>query len=548
MKGINKRLLFSFIVACLISVILIFKLLYIQVWEHTKFYSLANRQLKSEEVNLYNRGTIYDCNKNVLAVSSVVDSLAVNPKMIKNKSDFVRRLLSVLEVDYNEILGKVSKSCSFVWIKRYLDPEKSRRLRELNLEGMNFVKENRRWYPYGTMACHLLGGVGIDGNGLSGIEYLYDRELSNRDEYADKLGSPADKLDRLRRPADIILCIDINLQSIVEDELDILVKQYKSKKAFIVIQRPSTGEILALAARPNFNSNSYNFTQEELLNPVINGVFEPGSTYKIVPAAAALSLNIMKPDNLINCENGKYKFSSITINDHKKYNYLTFEGVMAYSSNIGIAKIGLTIGKEKLYQYSQKFGFGSLTGSGLPGEQEGILHHTQSRKWSKVTAPVMSYGQGVCVTGMQLINAYSSIANGGMLMEPQIIKSKPRIIRQVVSEKTAEELKKMLSKVVEYGTGTKSKVDGYTVCGKTGTAQKIDPVTGKYSKDKYISSFCGFLPADKPELTILVVVDEPKGCYWGSEVACPSFSRVAKKAMNYYSIYEKRKLDYASIE
>jgi cell division protein FtsI (penicillin-binding protein 3) len=286
------------------------------------------------------------------------------------------------------------------------------------------------------------------------------------------------------------------------------------------------------------------------LNPAVNEIYEPGSTFKMITTCAALAEHIFKPTDVIFCENGSYNLTKdVSINDHEKRGYLTFEGTLAYSSNIGFAKIGMKLGKEKLFYWVRNFGFGSLTGSRLPGENKGLVYNPYNeKKWSSVTTPNIAFGQGISITGLQLVNAYSAIANGGLLYEPQVVKqvvdnnhkikwsSQPRIIRRIVSPETASTVTSLLTKVVDYGTGKFASVDGYSCAGKTGTAQKADPVTKKYSVSRYVASFCGFLPAENPRLVILVVVDEPQTTYWASDIACPVFANIGKKAMNYLNI------------
>jgi cell division protein FtsI (penicillin-binding protein 3) len=544
------------------------RLFHLQVLKREFYSSIAETQIRGKRDLPVSRGEIRDRNNRVLTLNLDVDSLAVNPKLIKNKDRLSLELSKALSMSPVEIRNKFESNSYFVWIKRQIDSGVSRRLRRLkktNFPELDFRKETKRYYPLGNVACHLVGAVGVDGEGLSGIEFMFNEQLIKKglSEAYKKVGMRRKINLSSGKPSEhvnVVLTIDATLQYIAQKELEKIRDKYRPKRAFVVIQDPSTGEILTLACIPSFYPGSCKFGVKDLNNPVINGVFEPGSVFKIVPAGALLAENIYKPTDLIYCENGKYRITdSVIINDHEKYKYLTFKGMMAYSSNIGFAKTGMKLGREKLYSWIRKFGFGSTTGSKLPGEQRGIVPLPRSRKWTYVTAPIICYGQGIAVTGLQLINAYSVIANGGLLMEPKVVKAlvdtrdelvwhfEPIVVRRVISENVAKIIRNMLKEAVTYGTGKKASVEGYKVAGKTGTAQKIDPVTKKYCNKGHIASFCGFIPADAPELTILVVVDEPQGIYWASDVASPAFSNIAEEAMNYWSIKKGKKDRYAYV-
>lgn len=567
MKIINKRLLFSFLVILLIPFMLTVRLFYLQVIKYRLYSSVADNQIKGERSLPVSRGEIRDRTNRVLALNLEVDSLAVNPKVVENKRRFSTEVAGILSLDPGEVRRKLEDNNTyFVWIKRKLDPKESLQLKKMDQAGLDFRRETKRYYPLGELACHLIGAVGLDGEGLSGIELAFNKLLIRK-----KL-SETYKRDGLQREinlttaksseyANVILTIDNTLQYIAQKELEKIKEKYRPKRGFIAVQNPQTGEILALACIPSFNPNDTRFDAKELNNPVLNGVFEPGSVFKIVPAAALLEENVYGPDDLIDCENGKYKLAEdVVIDDHEKYKYLSFKGIMAYSSNIGFAKIGMKLGRDKLYNWIRVFGFGNNTGINLPGEQRGIVPSPREKRWTYVTGPIMCYGQGIAVTGIQILNAYSAVANGGLLLEPQVVKAlvnskeesiwhfNPIVIRRALSENTALIIKNMLEEVVVYGTGKKAAVQGYRVAGKTGTAQKIDPATKKYAVDKHIASFCGFLPVENPELTILVVVDEPKDSYWASDVASPAFANVAQEAMNYLSIRKGKKEQYAYIK
>ncbi|MDI6640782.1 MAG: penicillin-binding protein 2 [Elusimicrobiota bacterium] len=561
----HRRLQILFTIILLIPALLGIRLFNLQLWNRKKLTLMVEKQTGREKTYFQNRGLIYDRHMRLLAMNTKSISVAASPKNISNKIKFAENISQYIDLSKQEILTKLEENKSFVWLKRFV--EKPNGIENLEVPGLIVLPEIRRYYPCKNVTAHVVGAVGIDGVGLSGVELFYD-QLVGRRKFTEEF-----KCDGKRRQIklfsvkenkviNIVLTIDTTLQYIAYKELLSAVNKYQPKKAIAIVQNPNTGEIFALVCYPDFNPNEFKFNSQLLLNPAVHEVFEPGSTFKIVTAAAALSEKKFRPNDIIYCENGSYKFADIEINDHVKHSYLTFEGVMAYSSNIGFAKIGLSIGKENLYKYSKLFGFGNYTGCNISGEQKGILHTPYSKRWSLTSTPNIAFGQGIAVTALQLINAYSAIANGGTLYEPQIIKEiiddknnvlwkgQPQVIRQLLTKEVIEELRNMLSKVVEYGTGKLSKVDGYKVCGKTGTAQKIDPRTRKYSQDKYIASFCGFLPAENAQLSILVLLDEPQTNYWASDVACPVFARIAKEAINYLNItkrenqYEITKITY----
>ncbi len=552
MKTINNRLFGVFVSFSFIAILLILRMFYLQIWEYNKYTNLVNKQINTKKVSQTDRGIIFDRQYRTLAMSIDSVSIAASPKYIKDKKLFSEILSRYINASPSEILRKIDNNKNFVWIKRQLhikEPEKLQKIQDIE-KGVIIIREKKRYYPFNKITAHIVGVTNIDGKGLSGIEYIYDMIVDKKDGKNQILKVSFDKNSKI---PNIVLTIDSTLQYIAYREIEKVVEKYHPKKAFVVIQNPNNGEILALVCYPSFDPNTYNFTSNDLLNPVIHEVFEPGSTFKIVTLSAVLSENCFKPDDIIYCENGSFKFADIEINDHIKHKYLTLEGITAYSSNIGFAKIGLKLGKENLYKWIKKFGFGCFTGCCFSGEQMGLIFSPFSKRWSVTTTPSISFGQGIGVTGLQLINAFSCIANNGLLLEPIIIKEiidennkilwryKPQIIRHVVSKDVAEQLKNILLKTVEYGTGKLASVDGYNVCGKTGTAQKIDHLTKKYSNTKYIASFCGFLPYENPQITILVVIDEPQTNYWASEVACPVFSSIAKEAMNYLNIPKKEK-------
>ncbi|MEI8218678.1 MAG: penicillin-binding protein 2, partial [Elusimicrobiota bacterium] len=426
-------------------------------------------------------------------------------------------------------------------------------LKSLELGGIGFTESFRRQYPEGRLGCHVLGVVGRDGSGLEGVEFTANSYLSGEKirllSYRDGRGREiTDKLvdvDQLSG-ANVTLSIDRNLQFIAEQEVDKAWKDARAKNAMVIIQDPLTGEILALACRPDYNPADFDASRAALRNPAVSDMLEPGSTFKLVTLSAALEKKVVSRTDMIWCENGVYTVKNHPIRDHEKKGLISVNEVMNVSSNIGTAKIGMKLGKDQLYQYIRQFGFTAKTGIDLPGEAKGILQ--DPGQGSGLSVPIISFGQEVAVTAVQVINAYSSIANGGLLLEPKVVKeirtvqgrllsnTGKRIIRRTVTPAVAAAMKEMLIDVVEKGTGQLAKVAGYSVGGKTGTAQKRDPRTNMYSTTNYVASFCGIIPARDPKLTIFVLLDEPQGDYYAASRAAPVFSRVASRAVRYLQI------------
>ncbi|MBI3291773.1 MAG: penicillin-binding protein 2 [Elusimicrobia bacterium] len=395
--------------------------------------------------------------------------------------------------------------------------------------------EPKRVYPERELACHVLGVVGADQQGLAGVEFVAEAILRGVPlQYQigrDALGRPiattgrgwrAGTQDRLIPPVSLALTLDRTLQYLAEQVLEQGMRETRAKRGIMVVQDPSTGELLALVNRPGFDPNQWQGDLPILSNAAVSQTFEPGSTFKLVTAAAALEERLVGWEDRFFCENGEFVVDGFTIHDHEPKGDLPFHQVMAYSSNIGMAKLGLHIGKERFYRMARAFGFGSVSSSGLPGESP-----------------------EVGTTALQMVNAYAAIANGGVLMEPRILRGvqavptsreRPRAIRRVCSPPTCAVLTQLLEEVVETGTGTKAWVPGYRVAGKTGTAQKFDRQAGRYSPTRFLSSFCGFLPVEGPRLAIGVFIDEPQGVSWGGEVAAPLFARFATQAMQYLGV------------
>ncbi len=555
------RIIFCSAILGLMFIFLIGRLYYIQIVQHAKFTEIKGKQYISTKNIEPKRGSIYDRGGKELAISVDVDSIYAIPCKIKNIFESAVKLSSVLGIERTQLITKLKTNSSFVWIARKVTREEADRIKELDIDGIEFIKEGKRFYPNGKLANQVIGFAGLDNKGLSGIEFYFDEyikgEKSLSVEGRDALGRSVLKNDQLcvTPPCgdDIFLTIDKFIQYIAETELEKACLSYKAKSGTIIVQNPSTGEILALANWPTFDAVSITGKDIPLLrNRAITDIYEPGSTFKIITAAAALEEEIIRVDDKIFCENGRYILAGRSIRDHEKEGWLTFKEIIEKSSNIGVAKIGKKIGADKLFSYAENFGFGKLTEIQLPAEANGILPN--SKKWSQTLLSRISFGQGVGVTAIQMVSAISCVANKGILMNPYIVESirdkdgriieefKPKEKGRVITERTAEILNDVLKGVVERGTGTSAAIDGFRIAGKTGTAQKIDVESGRYSIDKYISSFVGYLPADDPKITILVIVDEPAEIHWGSVVCAPAFALVGKEIMRYLNVPPEKDL------
>jgi len=548
----NRRTIIVFAALTLSFIAVGMKLFFLQVWHHDELRRQVDKLTRREKPETSCRGMIFDKNGNILAMSVKSYTLFVDPTRVED-AGLLKSALKKEKINLPDNIRSLASKTSFVPIKENLSLETMQEIKAMQLPGVGFVQGLQRNYPEGKMACHVLGVVGKDGKGLEGVELLYNDYLTGKKIQALKVrdGRGREVADKFVDPenfrgADVYLTIDRNLQFIAEQEIEKVWLDSKAKKAIVIIQDPNTGELLAVASRPAFDPGDFAGMTNSLKNPAICDILEPGSTFKLVTAAAALEEKVVNPCENIWCEEGKYTVYDHTIRDHEKQGFLNLCGIMECSSNIGMAKVGQRLGKDRLFNHIRQFGFAGLTGVDLPGEARGLLR--QPEKWSGLSLPIISFGQEIGVTAIQVINAYSSIINGGCLLEPKIVRqiknaegeivysSEKRVVRRVVSPQNAELLKKILVSVVEKGTGQLAKVPGYSIGGKTGTAQKRDPVTGKYSTTRYVASFCGGVPMSDPKLTILVILDEPQGDYWASSRTAPVFGKIASRAVRYLRI------------
>ncbi|MGM0440828.1 MAG: peptidoglycan D,D-transpeptidase FtsI family protein [Elusimicrobiota bacterium] len=511
-----------------------------------------NRYTTGKSVSSPSRGNIYDRTGEKLAINKHSYSIGYNPAQSKAGVNLKRNLSNNLNIGYKKISRFFSSRNSFFWLARKVSPYKIEQLDDYTSSGLVIEKENSRFYPRAPLASSVIGWVGMDNQGLSGIEFNFNRQLKQKKSDSKVLVDAArrriirNKEKAAYKPAEITLTLDTNLQYIVHRELKKGFKKYDPKWAMGIIQDPHTGEILAMATYPGGDNNrGVSKDNSKLKNKAVSNIFEPGSTFKIVTAAAALEEDLVEPDEVIDCEGGKYEVGGFPIRDFNPYDELTFKECMLYSSNIGLAKIGDRLGEKLLYKYGRDFGFGNFTGIRLPGEVRGILRKPD--RWSGTSVSRISFGQEVGVTAIQLVGAFSTIANGGILYEPRIVKEvvseknsrnyEIMPVRRVISSGVAEKMKEILYQVVENGSGSQGKVPGYKTAGKTGTAQKSEPGTGNYAEDKYVALFGGFVPVDDPKYTILVIFDEPAGrLHWGGYVAAPVFSKIARSALSYSNV------------
>ncbi len=512
------------------------------------------------------RGTIYDRDGQELAVSIETDSIYAEPGRVKDPAGAARQLAKALNLSSHMLLKKLQSQRGFVWLKRRLTPVESARVEALNITGIGFTKEHKRYYPNSEIGAQIVGFTGLDPEGLEGLELRYDAELLGDGGYLlveqDALGRRMTAGNNVVREGElghsIHLTIDRNLQYIAEKELAAQVRESQARAGTLVMLEAASGRVLAMASQPDFNPNNLEkYRPAQWRNRAVCDTFEPGSTFKVFLLAAALQEGIVQPQQSIYCENGRFRFGGRTINDHHPYEDLTVTEILKFSSNIGSAKIGKALERDRLYDYIKRFGFGTRTGIDLPGEVSGLLRPPS--RWFEIDLATISFGQGISVTALQLAAATAAIANDGKLMAPYLVEqvvdshgsivrqTRPELVRQVVSADVSRTVRQMMASVTEEGgTGTLAAVPGYRVAGKTGTAQKVDLVTGGYSPDKRIASFAGFVPAEDPRIVMVVVIDEPQGKTYGGLIAAPVFSRVAAQSLRYLGLSptQPRQEDY----
>jgi cell division protein FtsI (penicillin-binding protein 3) len=548
----NKRLYLLAGILVLWAGAICLRLVYLQIFRYGDFEQRAQRQQQRTTEVAAKRGIIYDRAGRELAMSVAVDSVFAVPADIPDLAGTISLVARITKADPRELLAKCQSARTFCWVARKADAETADRIRAMNLRGIYFQKESKRFYPKRELAAQVLGYVGMDDEGLSGIERADDDDLRGKpgrmlisvDARRKWFGSVEKQPD----PGEnVVLTIDEKIQYIAERELETAMQQTHAETGTVVVQNPKTGEILALANRPTFNPNlAREITPQKLKDHAVSDAYEPGSTFKVVTIAAALEEKLTRPEEMFDCQMGSIVINGMRIRDSKPHGVISVADVLAVSSDVGAIKIALRLGEERFYKYIRAFGFGQQTGIELPGETRGMTKPLN--RWSKVSIGAISMGQEIGITPLQLVSMISTIANDGVWTAPRIIagttapQGTPQMVafhpgaqRRVISPMTAALMKRMMQGVIlaQHSTGKAARLEGYSAAGKTGTGQKIDPATHAYSRTKYVASFAGFAPVNDPAVTVAVILDSPVGLHQGGQVSAPVFQRVAQQVLEY---------------
>jgi len=527
---------------------------FLQILRSPELTRTLERQYKTSVLLAPKRGTIYDRNGNELAISVQVESLFARPNRITDPGRVAGQLARILGQKADGIAHKLREEKPFVWIERKISPRQVQAVRALDEPGLEFSTESKRTYPNGELAGQVLGFTGLDSEGLEGLEFKLNETLSgtpqrvaaNRDARGRRLFSEGFCSSAQDDGSDVYLTIDKTIQYIAEKELQSTVEAAGARHGIAIVMDPWNGDVLAMAVAPLFDPNRYSQCRPEVWrNRAVTDVLEPGSTFKIFVVAAALEEKIITPDDSFFCENGTYRIAGRTISDVHPYGWLNVAHIIKYSSNIGVSKISRHVGTPVFYEYIRKFGFAQETGIQIPAEAAGSV--PRPHRLPEHTRSAIAFGHSIAVTPLQLAQAYSVIANGGVLVRPNVVRMlktpEGRILpggakpegRRVIDPATARILTAMLQSVVEDGgTGTRAAVPGFTVAGKTGTARK--PYEGTYSNKRLVASFAGFCPADNPRISVVVIIDEPQTLTYGGQSAAPAFSRIAQQVLNYLNV------------
>ncbi|HTZ17090.1 MAG TPA: penicillin-binding protein 2 [Dissulfurispiraceae bacterium] len=524
----------------------------IMLVNHDWYLLKARSQQVRKEIVPVKRGIILDRMGRELAVNLETESIFCNPSELKSADQVARALSPAIHKDEHAVYTKLVSGKHFSWVDRKIETETARQVKAMHLTGVGLVPEMKRVYPKGSLASHVIGFVNLDNKGIEGVEKEYEKYLTAKEEssYVErdaKGNSLSQGSTREIHGNSIMLTIDEGLQFILEKNLDAAMKKWNAVSASAVMMDPFTGEILALANRPTFDPGVLaEIDLSEVRNRAITDCYEPGSTFKIVVGIAALEEKVVNPETRFDVSAGSIEIGGRRIKDDHKHGVLAFREVIQKSSNVGTIKTALMVGKPKVYEYIKKFGFGDKTGIDLQGEISGLVKAPE--KWSGTSIGAMAIGQEIAVTPIQILRAYSAVANGGFLVTPHVVKEirSPDGVTvtkietkatRIISAETASVFRGILKTVTEQGgTATEAAVEGNEVAGKTGTAQLFDPKTGHYSKTRYISSFVGFVPADHPRLAMIVVVKEPKGQIYGGVVAAPVFKDISNQALSYLTV------------
>ncbi len=529
------------------------RLVFLQVFSYGKFVKQAGHQQQRAIPLAAKRGVIYDRSGHELAMSVLVDSAFAVPTEVKDLPTAVSLITRITGEDYNVVLADCRAHKTFCWVARKANDETIERINSLKLQGIHFQKEPKRFYPARDLAAQVLGSVGMEDAGQSGIEHEYEDELRGRPGKmfisVDARKQWFSDVETQPEPGqNLVLTIDKNIQYIAEKELEQAIHDTQAIAGTVIVENPHTGEILALANRPTFNPNlRKQITPGALTNRAVSYVYEPGSAFKVVTISAALEEKLTNPNEIFDCQMGSIVYNGMRIRDAEPHGLLPVSGVLAHSSNVGAIKIALRLGEERYYKYIRAFGFGQQTGIELPGETRGITKPPS--RWSKVSIAAISIGQEIGISPIQLAGLISTIANDGVYVAPRIVTGTlppkgtlqtiafhPAASHRVISSFTAAEMRSMMQKVVLEGTGRKAFLEGYSSAGKTGTGQKVDPATGVYSKTKYVGTFAGFAPVNNPQIVVAVILDSAVGLHQGGQVSAPVFHRIAQQVLEYMHI------------
>jgi cell division protein FtsI (penicillin-binding protein 3) len=518
-----------------------------QVFQHKKLSELAVKTYERDWPIPPNRGLIFDCRMAELASNVTIANIVADPTKIKDIPATAKKLGPVLGLDPSIIKRQITETFGKrrLVIAQKIPSDAARRIKDLKLPGIYVEYESLRFYPNRNLACQTLGFMNKTGAGVAGLESRYEPELRGKEGKAagsiDAFGNYYHQ-ETLTPPVhgnSLVLSIDRDIQNLVQRELTKGVKAHRAKGGVAIVMESDTGRIFALAGFPDFNCNAYNeYDSQTWRNRAVQDVFEPGSTFKVVVASAALNKHLVGLDERINCENGSMRIAGHVFHDHEPYGLLTLQETLEHSSNICSAKLGLRLGDERLYAALHDFGFGSRTNIDLPGESKGRVR--ELNKWTPLSVPSISFGQEVSVTSIQILRAINTIANGGYRVRPSIV---DRVIddtgktmratvlerTRIINSETAHAILNAFEGVVLRGTGTRAALEGYRAAGKTGTAQKAEK--GGYSRTRYVASFIGFAPLPNPRITVLVQIDEPRGAIYGGEVSAPIFRTIAQETL-----------------
>jgi cell division protein FtsI (penicillin-binding protein 3) len=549
------RLMLLALSVSLWAVVIGVRLFHLQVLQRRVFVKQSARQ-SERTINLDSRrGPILDRNGKTLAVSVDAESLYAVPQDIADLGQTASALARAFGLDAagrKDLTFQLQRNRAFIWVKRKVDPTTARSVRELQLDGIGFLTENRRYYPKRELASQVLGYVGLDNTGMSGIEYAFEDVIRGRAAkvvvHTDARRRPVGETEKPSTDgATVTLTLDESIQYAAERELDRAMAETQALSGVVIVLEPFAGEILALANRPTFNPNRFSASpSSHWRNRAVADAYEPGSMFKIVTAAAGIQEKVVEPDEILDCGNGSIEIAGTRINDHAVFDKLSFKDAVAKSSDIGMIRVAQRVGRENFNRYLRDFGFGTTTGVDLPGESSGLLRPPS--KWSAISLASLSFGQEVGVTALQMAMAAGAVANGGYLMRPLVVRQvedsagrplkvfKPVAVRRVLEADSVFTLTEILKAVVREGTGRNAAVSGYQVAGKTGTAQKVE-ASGRYSMQDHVASFVGFVPAAHPALVILVSLDSPRGTKnQGGDVAAPVFARVAEQALRHLAV------------